>query len=215
MLKTNTAIEQVTLRGARIALEPLGAEHLPGLAAAISDGELWTIPVTLVPRPDELAEFLKQAESRYAAQLERQFALVDLASGQVIGSTRFMSINRDHRRVEIGFTFIAQRWQRSYANTEAKYLMLRHAFEAWGCNRVEFITDVLNTRSRKAIVRLGAKEEGIMRNHMIMRDGRIRDSVLYSVIRSEWPLVKANLEEKLDARVASQPCAHGTPGETP
>jgi N-acetyltransferase len=132
MLSANMPVERVELRGQRIALEPLSVEHLPGLAAAIRDGQLWSLPVTLVPHPDELPEFLKQAETRYAAQLERAFATVDLASGVVVGSTRFMAINREHRRVEIGFTFLAQRWQRSYVNTEAKYLMLRHAFKEWG-----------------------------------------------------------------------------------
>jgi len=202
MLSPNVPIERVELRGKRVALEPLSAKHLPGLAAAIKDGHLWSIPVTLVPHPDALPEFLEQAEARYAAQLERPFATIDLASGAIVGSTRFMAINRDHRRVEIGFTFLAQRWQRSYVNTEAKYLMLRHAFEAWGCNRVEFITDVLNTQSRQAIVRLGAKAEGILRSHMIMRDDRIRDSALYSVIQSDWPLVKAGLEAKISANAA-------------
>ena len=110
-----------------------------------------------------------------------------------------MAINRDHRRVEIGFTFLAQRCQRSYVNTEAKYLMLRHAFEEWGCHRVEFMTGVLNARSRGAILRLGAKEEGVLRKHMIMRDGRVRDSVLYSVTRSEWPDIRATLEAKIAA----------------
>lgn len=186
MLSPNRPIERVDLRGLRVALEPLSTEHLEGLSVAIRDGELWKIPVTVVPHPDELPEFLKQAEARYAAQLERAFATVDLVSGAVVGSTRFMAINRDHRRLEIGFTFLAQRWQRSYVNTEAKYLMLQHAFESWGCNRVELMTDVLNDQSRKAIIRLGAKEEGVLREHMVMRDGRIRHSALYSVTRSEW-----------------------------
>lgn len=202
MLTPNAPIERVALRGRRIALEPLGAEHLEGLAAAVRDGELWTIPVTLVPHPDELPAFLRQAEVRYAAQQERAFATIDLETGAVVGSTRFMCIDRDHRRVEIGYTFVAQRWQRSYVNTEAKYLMLRHAFEKWECYRVELITDALNAKSRKAILRLGAKEEGVMRNHMIMRDGRIRDSVLYSIVRSEWPAVKAGLEAKMAAHEA-------------
>jgi RimJ/RimL family protein N-acetyltransferase len=197
MLSAGVPVERVELRGRRIALEPLSAGHLPGLAVAIRDGELWSIPVTLVPHPHELPEFLKHAESRYAAQLERAFATVDQKSGVVVGSTRFMAINRDHRRCEIGFTFLAQQWQRSYVNTEAKYLMLRHAFDEWECNRVEFITDALNTRSRQAILRLGAKEEGVMRNHMIMRDGRVRDSMLYSIIRSEWPRVRSGLEAKI------------------
>ncbi len=201
-LSANAPVGRVALRGKRVALEPLRLEHLPGLAAAIADGQLWSIPVTLVPHPDELPQFLSRAETRYAAQLERPFATVDLASGAIVGSTRFMAINREHRRVEIGFTFIAQRWQRSYVNTEAKYLMLRHAFEEWGCNRVEFITDVLNSKSRQAILRLGAREEGILRHHMIMRDGRIRDSALYSVIQSEWPRVRSGLEAKLAAHEA-------------
>lgn len=198
MLSKNEPIERVELRGRRIVLEPLGAEHLPGLAAAINDGELWTIRETLVPHPDELPAFLEQAEARYAAQTDRAFATVDLASGLVVGSTRFMSINREHRRVEIGFTFIARRWQRSYVNTEAKYLMLRHAFEAWQCNRVEFLTDLLNTKSRQAILRLGAQEDGVLRSHMIMRDGRLRDSVVYSITRAEWPQVKNMLEARLE-----------------
>jgi RimJ/RimL family protein N-acetyltransferase len=197
MLSANTPIERVELRGERVALEPLSARHLPGLAAAIEDGQLWKIPVTLVPRPEELNDFLRQAEERYETQQERAFATIDLASGTIVGSTRFMAINRHNRRVEIGFTFLAQRWQRSYVNTEAKYLMLRHAFEVWACNRVEFLTDVLNAKSRTAILRLGAKEEGVMRSHMIMRDGRIRDSVLYSVIASEWPAVRSGLEAKV------------------
>jgi RimJ/RimL family protein N-acetyltransferase len=201
MLSANDPVERVELRGERVALEPLSARHLPGLAAAIEDGQLWRIPVTLVPRPDELTDFLRQAEERDAAEQERAFATIDLASGSIVGSTRFMAINRRNRRVEIGFTFLAQRWQRSYVNTEAKYLMLRHAFEQWACNRVELITDVLNVKSREAILRLGAKEEGVMRSHMIMRDGRIRDSVLYSVIASEWPAVKSGLEAKL-----ARPC---------
>jgi RimJ/RimL family protein N-acetyltransferase len=202
VLSANVPVERVELRGERIALEPLSPHHLPGLAAAIEDGQLWKIPVTLVPRPDELNDFLRQAEERYAAQQERAFATVDLASGTIVGSTRFMAINRHHRRVEIGFTFLAQRWQRSYVNTEAKYLMLRHAFEVWGCNRVELLTDVLNAKSRAAILRLGAKEEGVMRSHMIMRDERVRDSALYSVIASEWPAVKSGLKTKLSAHGA-------------
>jgi N-acetyltransferase len=199
MLSSN-AIQRIELRGRHIVLEPLSGRHLEGLDAAIRDGELWTLPITLVPHPDALAGFLAQANARYAANLELAFATIDLASGAIVGSTRFMSINLEHRRVEIGFTFIAQRWQRSYVNTEAKYLMLRYAFEHWECNRVELITDALNTRSREAILRLGAKEEGILRSHMIMRDGRIRDSVLHSIVQSDWPHVKASLEAKLEPR---------------
>ena len=190
-------IERVELRGRRVALVPLVREHLPELAAAIHDGQLWTLPVTLVPHPDDLETFFSTTEARQAVQQELAFATMDLASGKVVGSTRFMKIDIGHRRTEIGFTFIAASWQRSYVNTEAKYLMLRHAFETWNCQRVELITDVLNTRSRQAILRIGAREEGVMRSHMIMRDGRSRDSVLHSVISREWPQVRAGLEAKL------------------
>jgi RimJ/RimL family protein N-acetyltransferase len=202
MLDPDTPINNVTLRGARVRLEPLSADHLPGLATAIFDGELWKIPVTSVPHPDNLDQFLSRAMARYAAQLEQTFVTVDVASGAIVGSTRFMNINREHRRVEIGFTFIAQSWQRTHVNTEAKYLMLQYAFETWGCNRVEFITDVLNEKSRAAIRRLGATEEGVLRKHMIMRDGRLRDSVIHSVLNNEWPSVKGRLEA---AMVAGQP----------
>jgi RimJ/RimL family protein N-acetyltransferase len=191
-------IEKVELRGRRVLLAPLAREHLRGLADAIHDGALWTIPVTLVPHPDDLESFLVTAQTRHAAQQELAFATIDLSSRQVVGSTRFMKIEAHHRRAEIGFTFIAASWQRSYVNTEAKYLMLRHAFETWNCQRIEFITDVLNTRSRQAILRIGATEEGVLRNHMIMRDGRSRDSVLHSVVAREWPQVKARLEAKME-----------------
>lgn len=190
-------IEKVTLRSARVILEPLAKQHLPGIASVIHDGNLWAIPVTFVPHPDHLDAFLVEADRRFATGWGLAFAILDAKSGKIVGSTRFRNIDVGHRRVEIGFTFIAQTWQRSYINTEAKYLMLRHAFEHWGCARVEFITDVLNTRSRNAILRLGAKEEGVMRNHMIMRDARHRDSVLFSVIDSEWPAVKAWFESKV------------------
>ena len=193
-------IDRVAIIGSRIVLEPLTKEHLPGLAAAIHDGHLWKIPVTLVPHPDDLESFLSVANARYAAQQELAFATIDGASGKVVGSTRFMKIDANHRRTEIGYTFIAASWQRSHVNTEAKYLMMRHAFETWRCARVEFVTDVLNTKSRQAILRIGATEEGVMRNHMIMRDGRNRDSVLHSVIDREWPQIRVQLEAKVAGR---------------
>lgn len=197
MLSATQPIERVTLRGTRVLLEPLDESHLAGLRAAIEDGELYSIPVTVVPRPDELPAFFDKARLNYDAQLERQFATIDIDSGKVVGSTRFMNINREYRRVEIGFTFIAGSWQRSHVNTEAKYLMLRHAFEQWQCIRVEFLTDELNTRSRQAIVRIGAREEGILRSHMTMRDGRLRNSVIHSIVAAEWPAVKQALERRM------------------
>lgn len=192
-------MEKTVLNGPRIRLEPLSQRHIPGLAGAIADGALCELALTLVPHPDELGEFVRHAEAQRQAGLELGFATIDQASGQVVGSTRFLRIEARHRRAEIGFTFIAASWQRTYVNTEAKYLMLRHAFEQWQLNRVEFITDVLNEGSRAAILRLGAKEEGILRSHMVMRQGRVRDSVMYSITAGEWPQLGARLEAKMAA----------------
>ena len=192
-------IEKVVLEGRRIRLEPLAPKHLAGLAEAIGDGRLWEIPMTFVPHPEDLRQFLDNAESAHGAGRELAFATLDAESGQVLGSTRFRCIEAIHRRVEIGFTFLAASCQRTHVNTEAKYLMLRHAFEIWGCNRVELLTDERNTKSRCAIVRIGAREEGILRSHMVMRDGYIRNSVLYSLIAPEWPEAKLALEAKLNA----------------
>lgn len=190
-------IEKIVLEGTRVRLEPLEpGRHAIGLAAAIGDGELWTLPVTNVPHPDQLGAFFDAAEAAFQQQRELAFATIDKASGAIAGSTRFRCIERAHRRVEIGFTFIGRAWQRTHINTEAKYLMLEHAFERWGCQRVELLTDVLNAPSRAAIARLGATQEGVLRSHMLMRGGRIRDSVLFSIIATEWPAVKAALAEK-------------------
>jgi N-acetyltransferase len=189
--------EKVVLSGRRVRLEPLAAEHEAGLAAVIRDGELWKIAVTTVPPPEQLPAFLAAADEAFRARRELAFATFDQAENRIVGSTRFRCLEELHRRVEIGFTFIAQSLQRSYVNTEAKFLMLEHAFERWGMNRVELLTDVLNEKSRRAIARIGAREEGILRSHMIMRDGRVRDSVMFSVVRSEWPAVRAALEAKL------------------
>lgn len=190
-------IEKTTLEGERVRLEPLAVHHRLGLSLAIQDGDLWELPTTVVPRPEELGEFFVAADEAFSAQRELAFATIDKSSGTIAGSTRFRCIEMVHKRVEIGFTFLGRSWQRTYVNTETKYLMMRHAFETWGFNRVELLTDVLNTASRDAIARLGAKQEGIVRSHMVMRDGRVRDSVLFSIIRTEWPDVKQDLELKM------------------
>jgi RimJ/RimL family protein N-acetyltransferase len=190
-------IEKVGLEAENVRLEPLASTHLPGLAEAITDGRLWEVPFTFVPHPSELPGFLADAERGFAQRTELAFATIDKASGKVAGSTRFMFIDQVHKKAEIGFTFLAASRQRSALNSEAKYLMLRHAFEVWQLNRVQLITDVLNEKSRSAIVRIGAKQEGILRSHLIMRDGRVRDSVSFSIIASEWPEAKRALEAKL------------------
>lgn len=196
--------EKIVLTGPDIRLEPLSASHLPGLAKAIQDGRLWEIPVTFVPHPDALPDFLADAEQAFANGRELAFATIDIRSARVVGSTRFRCIEPVHRRVEIGFTFVGASWQRTHVNTQAKYLMLRHAFEVWGCHRVELLTDERNAKSRNAIARLGAREEGRLRSHMVMRDGHIRDSVIYSIVAAEWPAGKAALEARLQQNAPRQ-----------
>jgi RimJ/RimL family protein N-acetyltransferase len=192
------ALEKVTLRGPRVRLEPLDPErHRAGLEAAIADGDLSALWVTTVPRPDQMDEAFAAAAAAFAAGRELAFATVDAASGRIAGSTRFMAIEPIHRRLEIGATFLAASHQRTHVNTEAKLLMLAHAFDVWNVNRVELLTDKLNERSRAAIVRIGAQPEGILRAHKVMPDGRIRDSAIYSITRPDWPGVQAALTDRL------------------
>ncbi len=189
--------EKVSLEGSHVRLVPLTEIHSTELIDAISDGELWKLFVTLVPQVEDIDDFIENAITAHINGDGLAFATIDKASGQVIGSTRFMKANLPNKRVEIGFTFIAKSFQKTRVNTEAKLLMLTHAFDTMRLNRVEFITDYLNHTSRSAILRLGAKEEGILRNHMIMPDGRVRDSVLFSITNHEWPGIKQNLAYKL------------------
>lgn len=191
-------IEPVTLAGPRVELQPLDElRHRDGLAAAIRDGELWTIAETVVPHPDGLGAFFFDAYRALDAGQELAFATVDRESGAVCGSTRFRMFEGLHRRVEIGFTFLAAAYQRTHVNTEAKLLMLSHAFDTWGMHRVELLTDVRNTRSRAAIARIGATQEGVLRSHMRMPDGHVRDSAIFSIVAAEWPGVRAALEGRL------------------
>lgn len=190
----------ITLHGNLIRLEPLCMDHHAGLCKAVADGELWNLTVTLIPAPADMALWLDEALSAWAEGRELPFAIVWNETGEVVGTTRICSIDREHRRAEIGRTWVALRWQRTPVNTEAKFLLLRHAFEHMQCLRVEFITDVLNEASQNALARVGAKVEGILRNHMIMRGGRCRDSYILSIICSEWPVVKANLLHLLHCR---------------
>jgi RimJ/RimL family protein N-acetyltransferase len=191
------SFEKIVLTGKKVRLEPLTMGHADGLRRAVMDGELWNLFYTMVPRPEQIKAAIEIANDQHATGQGLAFAVVDIASNTVIGSTRFMHSDLLNKRTEIGATYLAKSFQRTAANTEAKLLMLTHAFEVIGLNRVEFITNYLNTTSRNAILRLGAKEEGIMRSHMVMRDGHVRDSVLFSIIRHEWPGVKQNLLFKL------------------
>ncbi len=146
-----------------------------------------------------MAAYIETALSEQERGVSLPFAIVEKGTGRAIGSTRYGNIERGHHRVEIGWTWVAREWQRTAINTEAKYLLLRHAFESLGCMRVELKTDSLNEKSRAAILRIGGKEEGIFRNHMITASGRIRHTVYFSIIDSEWPAVKARLEAKLSS----------------
>ena len=193
-------LDPVTLDGTRVRLEPLTPAHEEPLLAAAADGELWNLVVTVVPSRVTIGDYLARAFRAQAAGHELPFAIRDRATDRIVGTTRYRSIELAHRRVEIGSTWLAASAQRTAINTEAKFLLLRHAFEILGCNRVELVTDVLNARSRAAIERLGAKQEGIHRAHMVMPGGRIRDSVYYSIVGPEWPAVKANLSTRLAAR---------------
>jgi len=192
------AVSPVLLEGAHVRLEPLVVkEHLAGLAAVGLDEELWRWIPTPVRTQEEMAAYIEAALNEQERGLALPFAIIEKATGRAIGSTRYANIDRMHHRVEIGWTWVARDWQRTPMNTEAKYLLLRHAFETLGCMRVELKTDSLNERSRAAILRLGAREEGIFRNHMITASGRVRHTVYFSIIDSEWPAVKARLEAKL------------------
>ncbi len=189
----------VMLQGEHVRLEPLAKAHLAALAEAGLDEELWRwIPVP-VRTVDEMAAYVETALGEQKRGVSLPFAIVEKATGRAIGSTRYGNIDHTHHRVEIGWTWVAREWQRTAVNTEAKYLLLRHAFETLGCMRVELKTDSLNERSRAAILRIGARDEGIFRNHMITASGRIRHTVYFSIINSEWPTVKARLEVKLNS----------------
>jgi RimJ/RimL family protein N-acetyltransferase len=182
------------LEGPSVRLEPLGAQHLEGLCAVGLDPDLWRLSTSPVDDRTGMERYLADALAEQRAGSALPFATVWRPTGQVIGSTRFGNASAEHRRVEIGWTWLGRRWQRTGANTEAKYLMLRHAFEAWSCIRVELKTSALNQRSRAAIQRIGAREEGTLRHHMVNRDGSLRDSVYYSILAGEWPDVRHRLE---------------------
>lgn len=190
-------ISPVTLEGQHVRLEPLSPAHEQALIGAASDGELWNSTVTVVPDRDGMAAYIEAAFQGQAKGTELPFVIIRKASDQVVGTTRFYEIVPPDRRVAIGYTWLSKSVQRSAVNTESKLLLLMHAFEHWRCVRVELITDVLNEQSRAAILRLGAQEEGTLRSHMIMPNGRIRDSVVFSIITEEWPEVKARLATRL------------------
>jgi RimJ/RimL family protein N-acetyltransferase len=190
-------IVPVSLSTDRLLLRPLDLTDESALADAASDGALWEKTTTTVPRPEGMRAYLETALDQAASGAALPFAIVVRDGERVVGTTRYMNIDAKNHRLEIGTTWVARSWQRSFVNTHAKFLLLRHAFEALGCIAVEFRTHILNHQSRQAIERLGAKQDGILRQHMIMPDGHIRDTVVYSIVKAEWPTVKAGLAQRL------------------
>lgn len=186
-----------TLQGSLVTLRPLLRTDAHSLVDAAADGELWSLPYTVVPSAETVDAYVDKALRGEAEGSVMPFAITLSADRSVIGSTRFWKIDRENRKLEIGHTWYARSWQRTAANTESKLLLLRYAFEELQCVRVQFTTDVLNERSQAAILRLGAVQEGIIRNERIMPNGRKRTSIRYSIIDDEWPAVRTDLQRRL------------------
>ncbi|MEK7915219.1 GNAT family N-acetyltransferase [Burkholderia contaminans] len=197
MTDVSASLEPPILTGERVELRPLDSSDRQALLDAAADGQLWNLKVTVVPGPQTIDAYIDTALQGHSAGTVMPFAIVDRASGRVIGSTRFWKIDRKNRKLEIGHTWLSESAQRTRANTEAKWLLLGYAFDVLQCVRVQFTTDELNEKSRAAILRLGAKQEGIVRHERIMPDGRKRNSVRFSIIDDEWPEVRARLLAKL------------------
>lgn len=194
-----TTLEACVLEGAQVRLEPLSLAHHAALCDVGIDPELWRWIPTQVRDRDSMRAYIELALDEQRRGVSLPFATCLKEGRQVVGSTRFMNVDLKNRRVEIGCTWIGKAWQRSAVNTEAKLLMLRHAFETVGCTRVELKTDFLNDKSRNAILRLGAKQEGVLRKHILTDTGRMRDTVYFSVLEEEWPDVKRRLESRLSS----------------
>ena len=190
-------VEPVVLEGRKVRLEPLALEHVPRLAEVALDPAIWQWTIARPTDEADLRAWAETALANRAAGSEFPFVTLEASTGRPIGSSRYMNIAPEHRRLEIGWTWVAPAWQRTGANREAKLLMLRHAFDTLGCRRVEFKTDSLNEPSRTALLGIGAQFEGIFRNHMVLPDGRMRHSAYYSVTDEEWPAVRSGLERSL------------------
>jgi RimJ/RimL family protein N-acetyltransferase len=193
-------VEPVTLEGRHVTLEPLGHEHAAAIRDAAADGELWRLWYTGVPAPGKSDAWIDAALAMREKQGAMPFAVRMKATREIVGSTRYFNVEAAHRRLEIGHTWYARRAQRTAVNSECKLLLLTHAFEALRCIAVEFRTNFFNFQSREAIARLGAKQDGILRNHQIQPDGTLRDTVVFSIIEGEWPAVKRNLAFRLERK---------------
>ena len=191
------ALAPVTLEGHGVRLEPLAAAHAPALADAAADGRLWELWYTAVPEPNRVEEYIASALAGQAAQHMLPWVVRELTSNQIVGSTRYHDVVAPVDRVEIGYTGYAQRWQKTHVNTSCTMLLLGHAFETVGCKVVGLRTDNFNFASQRAIEALGAKKDGVIRHHWARRDGTVRDTVMYSILATEWPGVKRHLELRL------------------
>lgn len=187
----------VTLEGHGVRLEPLAPHHAPALSAATLDGELWKLWYTVVPEPEHTDRYIQTALEQQAAGHMLPWAVRELTRNEVIGSTRYHDIVPAVDRVEIGYTWYAARWQRSHVNTACKLLLMTHAFDTLGGAVVGLRTDIMNTRSQAAIERLGANKDGVIRHHWLRKDGTVRDTVMYSILRAEWPEVRRGLADRL------------------
>jgi N-acetyltransferase len=192
-------VEPVILEGELVRLEPLRIEHADALCEVGLVDEIWRWSPEPIKNAEDMRRYVENALDEFARGVSLPFVTIDKKNGarKIVGSTRFGNIDVKNRKTEIGWTWINPNWQRTYVNTAAKLLMLKHAFETWKCIRVELKTDALNEKSRNAMLRIGAKEEGTLRRHLITESGRYRDSVYFSIIDAEWETVKKNLEEKL------------------
>ncbi len=197
-------VEPVTLERAGLRLEPLALSHAAGLAAAAADGQLWQLRVTSVPEPENTRAYIETALQMHAAGQRLAFAAIDAATGRVLGSTSYHDILGAVRRLEIGYTWYAKSVQRTHVNTTAKLLMMGHAFDTLGCRIVGWRTDNFNFASQRAIERLGAKKDGVLRGHALRRDGTIRDTVMYSMSADEWPEARAQLLYLLERHTLAQ-----------
>jgi len=191
-------IEPVTLTGSKVILEPLSLEHLDGLISAVKDGELWKLWFTSIPAPEKAEEYIKTALDMRENAGAMPFIVRDRESNKIIGCTRYFNVDEVNQRLEIGYTWYSESYQRTAANTECKYLLLSHAFEKLEAIAVEFRTHWHNHKSRAAIARLGAKQDGVLRNHQRTADGSYRDTVVFSIINLEWPAVRQSLVFKLN-----------------
>ncbi len=193
------ALTPTTLEGHGVRLEPLEARHEPELVAAVNDGRLWELWYTVVPEPERMTQYIADALAGHSAGTMLPWAVRELATGKVIGSTRYHDVVAAIDRVEIGYTWYAGSWQRTHVNTACKLLLFAHAFETMRCAVVGLRTDNFNVRSQRAIEALGAKKDGVLRHHQMRRDGTARDSVMYSVLAHEWRDVKRHLTARLAA----------------